>query len=72
VSGLAQEGGFIRWGAAVLIWQTGRLFTSGNMRALIDATGSVAVVTALVIGAGRNSEKLGALQSGIHKLLTGE
>lgn len=72
VSGLAQEVGFLRWGLAVLIWQALRLLTSGNTRALMDATGTVAVATAFIIGMGRNSERLGALQSGIHKLLTGD
>lgn len=69
ISALVQEKGFIKWGAAVLLWQVFRTFTGGNMRTLLDTTASVSVLTAIIIGFGRNDDALKKLQSGIHNFL---
>jgi hypothetical protein len=71
VSYVSQEAGFLRWGAAVLLWLFARGMLSGTPRDLLDATGNVAVVTALILGLGKNASSLNKLQSGVHSILIG-
>lgn len=66
---LARERGFVKWLAAFLIWRAIASQSTGKAAKFLDAVGGLAIASALVIGVGRNSEKLNALAADIRKLV---
>lgn len=66
---LSDERPFAKYMLAFLVWKLFIYTTSGKPQALIEASGNVAVITALIIGAKENSAGMQKLSDELTKLL---
>jgi hypothetical protein len=69
LAALSEELPFAKWGAAFLLWKLIEYSTSGNFQKFVQATGNLAIITALVIGASRNASATQKLTTGITNIL---
>ena len=69
VGTLQQVTPFVKWLSAFLLWKALVAFSSGKTRSFIDASGNVAIISAFLLGIGKNQQKLANLTGGIKSLL---
>lgn len=70
LAALSSETPFLKWILAFFVWRIAVISTDGKLRAFIEATGDIAMITAVIIGFSKNPTAMQNLSDGIKKLLS--